>query len=102
MPLKGAFIFIAPNGNPDLHRSVIDTGEVILTTVSVNSYEAAVQVAKKLSKEGVTTFELCGGFGLKGAYLVSEAVKGNAVTGVVRFDIHPGLDNKSGDEFFGG
>jgi hypothetical protein len=102
MPLKGAFIFIAPNGDPSVHKSVIDTGEVILTTISVKSYESAVEVAKKLADEGVTAIELCGGFGLKGAYLVGEAVNGKAVTGVVRFDIHPGLENKSGDEFFGG
>lgn len=101
MPLKAAFIFIAPNGDPTIHNSVIDTGEVILTTVGVKSYESAVETAKKLADEGVTAFELCGGFGLKGSYLVSEAVKGKGVTGVVRFDVHPGLNNQSGDEVFG-
>jgi len=100
MPLKGAFIFIAPNADPSVHKSVIDTGEVILTTVGVNSYESAEQVAKELAEEGVTAFELCGGFGHKGTYLISEAVKGKGVVGVVRFDVHPGLGNKSGDEVF--
>ncbi|MFA9423771.1 MAG: DUF6506 family protein [Sedimentibacter sp.] len=100
MPLKGAFIFIAPHADSTVHRSVIDTGEVILTTVGVNSYENAVIVAKELAEDGVTAFELCGGFGHKGTYLISEAIKGKGVVGVVRFDIHPGLDNKSGDEVF--
>jgi len=100
MPLKGAFIFIAPNADPSVHKSVIDTGEVILTTVGVNSYESAVEIAKKLAEEGVTAFELCGGFGHRGTYLISEAVKGKGVVGVVRFDVHPGLGNKSGDEVF--
>jgi len=51
MPLRGAFIFIAPNGDPSVHKSVIDTGEVVLTTVSVKSYESAVEAAKKLVDE---------------------------------------------------
>ena len=100
MPLKGAFIFIAPNADSKIHRSVIDTGDVILTTVGVKSYENAVEEAVKLTDEGVTAFELCGGFGHKGAYLVREAVKDKGVTGVVRFDVHPGLGNKSGDDVF--
>nr|WP_300090354.1 DUF6506 family protein [Sedimentibacter sp.] len=100
MPLKGAFIFIAPQGDPEVHKSVIDTGDVILTTVGVNSYEKAIQTAKKLADEGVSAIELCGGFGHKGTFMVSEAVKGKAVVGAIRFDIHPGLGNKSGDEFF--
>ncbi len=100
MPLKGAFIFIAPNAKSSVHKSVIDTGEVVLTTVGVNSYEDAAVVAKELADEGVTAFELCGGFGHKGTYLINEAIKGKGVVGVVRFDIHPGLDNKSGDEVF--
>ena len=100
MPLKGAFIFIAPNADPEVHKSVIDAGEVILTTVGVNSYEKAAEVAKKLADEGVAAFELCGGFGHKGTYMVSEAVKGKGVVGVIRFDIHPGLGNQSGDEIF--
>ena len=100
MALKGAFIFIAPNGNPEVHKSVIDTGEVILTTVSVKSYKEAVDTAKKLCDEGVTSIELCGGFGHAGTAMVSEAIKDKGVVGVVRFDLHPGLDNKSGDSIF--
>lgn len=100
MPLKGAFIFIAPQGDPDVHKSVIDTGEVILTTVAVNSYEKAVETARTLADEGVSAIELCGGFGNKGTFMVAEAMKGKAAVGAIRFDIHPGLGNKSGDEFF--
>ncbi|MEL7647540.1 MAG: DUF6506 family protein [Sedimentibacter sp.] len=100
MPLKGAFIFIAPNADSSIHKTEIDTGEVILTTVGVKSYEDAVEAAIKLADEGVTAFELCAGFGNRGTYLVSEAVKGRGVVGAVRFDLHPGLGNKSGDEVF--
>ena len=31
---------------------------------------------------------------------IKKAVQGKAVVGVVRFDNHPGLDFKSGDELF--
>jgi hypothetical protein len=43
---------------------------------------------------------LCGGFGAAGVARISKAAAGKAVVGVVRFDGHPGLDGKSGDEVF--
>lgn len=100
MSLKAAFIFIAPNADPAVHRSVVETEQVTLISVGVSSYESAVDAVVKLVEEGVGAFELCGGFGHRGTAMVSEAVKGKAVVGVVRFDIHPGLGNKSGDEIF--
>jgi len=83
-----------------VNKSIIDTGDVILTTVGVKSYEQAIVEAMKLVENGVTALELCGGFGHKGVGLVREAVKGKADVGVVRFDLHPGLNNKSGDDLF--
>ena len=53
-----------------------------------------------MADAGCTAIELCGGFGIRGTYMVQEAVKGKARVGAVRFDLHPGLDNKSGDEIF--
>lgn len=100
MALKAAFIFIAPNADPAIHRSAVETEQVTLISVGVPSYEVAVDAAQKLVDEGVAAFELCGGFGYRGTAMVSEAVKGKAAVGVVRFDIHPGLENKSGDEIF--
>lgn len=100
MALKAAFIFIAPNADPVIHRSVVETEQVSLISVGVASYESAVETALQLVAEGVGAFELCGGFGHRGTAMVSEAVKGKAVVGVVRFDSHPGLGNKSGDEIF--
>jgi hypothetical protein len=100
MALKAAFIFIAPNADPAIHRSAVETEAVTLISVGVSSYETAVDAALKLVAEGVVAFELCGGFGNRGTAMISEAVKGKAAVGVVRFDIHPGLDNKSGDDIF--
>ncbi|MBU4438109.1 MAG: hypothetical protein KJ779_00905 [Firmicutes bacterium] len=100
MALKAAFIFIAPNADPTIHCATVETEQVTLISVGVSSYESAVDAALKLVEEGVGAFELCGGFGHRGTAMISEAVKGKAVVGVVRFDIHPGLGNKSGDEIF--
>lgn len=50
--------------------------------------------------EGVGVIELCGGFGIRGMYVVKQAVGDRAEIGAVRFDGHPGLGGKSGDELF--
>ncbi len=98
--LKAAFIFIAPEADPSKHRAVVDTPVVQLIVVGVKSYDEACKVAKELINEGVKAIELCGGFGHIGVAKIVEAVEGKAAVGVVRFDIHPGLEGKSGDEIF--
>ena len=101
MALKAAFIFVAPGADASKHRSAIETPEVTLTTVGVSDYAQAESAAKDLVKEGVGAIELCGGFGTEGVARIKRAVAGKAVVGAVRFDVHPGLENKSGDDFFG-
>jgi len=100
MVLKAAFIFVAPDADPIKHRSVVTTPEVVLTTVGVADYMMAEAEAKKLADEGIEAIELCGGFGIEGAAAVKRAVAGRAVVGVVRFDHHPGLSFRSGDDLF--
>jgi len=100
MALKAAFIFLAPEVDPKVHCQTVVTPAVELTAVAVNNYAEAVKVCQELVAQGIVAFELCGGFGHVGAGMVAEAVKGKAAVGVVRFDGHPGLDNKSGDELF--
>lgn len=99
--LKAAFIFIAPEGNPVLHRSWVKTPIVELLAVAVKDYEEAGRLSKELVAEGIKAIELCGGFGNVGTARVVEAVEGKIPVGVVRFDLHPGLGCKSGDEIFG-
>ena len=53
-----------------------------------------------MADAGCGAIELCGGFGIQGTALIDKAVAGKARVGAVRFDLHPGLDNKSGDEIF--
>jgi hypothetical protein len=48
----------------------------------------------------VTAIELCRGFGQIGVGKVAAAVEDRAFVGVVRFDHHPGMGYKSGDELF--
>ncbi len=100
MALKAAFIFLAPEVDPDKDRQTVVTPQVELTAVAANNYKEAEEVALKLVEEGIEAIELCGGFGNKGTARIAEAVAGKAAVGVVRFDGHPGLGGKSGDELF--
>lgn len=100
MALKAAFVFVAPGADAKRDRSVVTTTEVELITVGVADYAAAEQAAKELVQEGVVAIELCGGFGHVGTARVVQAVSGKAAVGVVRFDVHPGLEGQSGDSLF--
>ncbi len=99
--LKAAFMFVAPEAKPTQHQAWVRTDAVQVLTVAVKDYAAAVTTARKLVEEqGIQAIELCGGFGIRGTALVAEAVAGKAVVGAVRFDVHPGLGNVSGDTLF--
>jgi hypothetical protein len=100
MILQAAFLFIAPEADPIKDRTIVKTPAVHLTVVGVKNYAEGEKVAKELVAQGITTLELCGGFGSVGTAAVSKAVERKANVGAVRFDIHPGLSFKSGDEFF--
>jgi hypothetical protein len=98
--LKAAFMFVAPEADSKKHRATISTPAVELHVVGVKNYDEAYKVAKKLIGQGIAAIELCGGFRNIGVAKVAEAVEHKIPLGVVRFDIHPGLDNKSGDKIF--
>jgi len=101
MALKAAFIFVAPAADPAVHRNWVRTPDVELLTLAIADYDAIESVVDDLiTKEGVKAIELCGGFGLQGAARVARASAGRAAVGVVRFDCHPGLGHKSGDDLF--
>lgn len=100
MKVNAVFIFVAPEVDSKIHRTIVDTPIVSLNVVGVKNYTEAVQVAKELVDQGVKAIELCAGFGNEGIALISKAVKGKASVGAVKFDHHPGFDFKSGDELF--
>ena len=96
-----AFIYVVPDGDPTKHRVTISKSAFLdLTIVGVKDYVQGVQVAKELASQGVQTIELCGGFGHVGAAQVAQAAGDNVMVGVVRFDCHPSVGFKSGDQFF--
>ena len=74
--LEAAFIFIAPGADPAVHRSTVATPGVNLTAIGVSTYEQGVAAAVEMADAGCTAIELCGGFGIRGTYMVQEAVKG--------------------------
>jgi hypothetical protein len=98
--LKAGFIFVAPEADYQKNRAVVKTPVVELTVVGCKDYAMAAIAAKELVDEGIGAIELCGGFGIEGTAMVKKAVGDKAVVGVVRFDNHPGLGFKSGDEMF--
>ena len=50
MPLKAAFLFIAPDCDPAQHRAVIDSPAVQLSVVGVKNYADAQQAAARSGK----------------------------------------------------
>ena len=100
MSYQAAFIYLAPGNDPEKQKAVIPGPSIDLTVVGVKSYTDDVAAAQKLVAAGVGAIELCGGFGFEGVAMVKEAVGNKAAIGVVHFDIHPGLGNKSGDVIF--
>lgn len=102
MTMKAAFIFLAPGARPDAHRSVVSTPEVELTVIGVPDYAQGEAVAKALADAGVAAIELCGGFGIAGTARIARAAGERVSVGAVRFDGHPGLGGKSGDQVFAG
>lgn len=98
--LKAAFMFLAPESDPQTHRQWIKTPKVHLLSIGVKDYAQAAETAKQLLAEGIAAIELCGGFGSRGTAMVAAAVGPKIPVGVVRFDIHPGLGNVSGDAIF--
>ena len=100
MKVIAAFIFVAPEVDSKIHRTVVDTPAVELHVVGVKNYKEGVEVAKEMADAGVKAIELCAGFGNEGTAMVAKAVRGKASVGSVKFDFHPGFDFKSGDELF--
>jgi hypothetical protein len=98
--LKVVFMFWAAGADPAKHRVTFSLESVDVIAVGVGDYEQAVEVSRQLVAEGASAIELCAGFGNLGVAKVASAVKGVPV-GVVKFDIHPLMGCKSGDQELG-
>ena len=99
MALQAAFLFLAGDAGPD-SRAVVPTGSVNLNVVGCRNYDEAEAAARELAAKGVTAIELCAGFGNEGIARIQRAVGPQVAVGAVKFDFHPGLGFKSGDELF--
>ena len=99
MALEAAFLFLAGDAGPDT-RAVVPTGSVNLNVVGCRNYDEAEAAARELAAKGVTAIELCAGFGNEGIARIQRAVGPQVAVGAVKFDFHPGLGFKSGDQIF--
>jgi hypothetical protein len=97
--IKWAFIAVSKAAEGRVHQSVIRTTQREIITVLAPDYDTAAQVARHLVDEGAAMIELCAGVGHVGVARIAQAVP-EVPVGVVRFDKHPALEGKSGDDFF--
>lgn len=101
MKRKLCFMFInaAITG---VQRTLMEVGpEGEMHLIGVDSYETAVDEARRLADEGFVAIELCAGFGIMGQAEIMKAVDGKCLVGAVRFDNHPAYGGISGDEKWG-
>lgn len=97
---KCAFIYVDGSLDPEKQKATIPSSTIELNVVGCKDYNQACEVAKKLADEGCTAIELCAGFGYEGIAMVKEAVGPEVWVGAVKFDCHPALGFKSGDDLF--
>ncbi len=87
MAFVAAFIAHAPDADPEVHRSVIDTGKYRLISVAVKDQEQALAVSRELvDKEGIHSVLLCPGFTHADVAAIAEAVGENVGVTVARGD----------------
>jgi hypothetical protein len=100
MAMKAAFLVIVPDADPEKHRTVLSTDFVDLIVQMVANMDQALEHAVRLADEGCSVIEMCAGFGNSMTGKIADAVRGKAMVGSVRFDIHAAL-GMSSDEVFG-
>ena len=97
---EGGFIYVGPGMDPQKQRAVIPSEGMNMTVVGVSNYAQAEEVVKEMVANGCTAIELCAGFGDEGIARMKKAAGPDVLIGAVKFDLHPALGHKSGDEFF--
>jgi hypothetical protein len=84
---RAAFVAMAPDADPALHRTGIETSIYQLTSVLVKDEDEGVQVCRDLAKKkGVRSFLLCPGFTNQGVGKVADAVGSKVAVNVSRGD----------------
>ncbi|MCH3955412.1 MAG: DUF6506 family protein [Eubacterium sp.] len=97
---EAGFIYVFPGLDPEEQKAQIPSEKINMNVIGVSNYDQAEKAAKELVAKGCTAIELCAGFGVEGLARIKKAVGPDIAVGAVRFDFHPGLDFKSGDDVF--
>jgi len=87
MAFKAVFIAHAPDGDPEKHHTVIETGKYRLHTYVVRNQEQAIMVCKDLyEREKIDSVLLCPGFTHKDVAGIFEALDNKVAVCVSRGD----------------
>lgn len=87
---KAAFVVLAPDGDPEKHRTKITTDTLELTTVvtTIFDFDKAAEVCKNLvQNEGVQSITLCPGFPHAAVAKIANAVGEGVAVQVSRGDV---------------
>jgi hypothetical protein len=91
MAFKVAVVFMAPDGDPQVHRALLKTSKLEFTAVVVRlgDVDQAVDVCRSLAqKDGVRHIMLCPGFAHEAVGKIKQTVGENVAITVARGDVH--------------
>lgn len=100
MKFQCAFIYVAPNCDPEKQRGLIEGSDIDMNVIGCSNYAQAEIAAKEMVEKGCTAIELCAGFGNEGIARIKRAVGPGIAVGAVKFDFHPAFEFQSGDDVF--
>lgn len=87
MSVSWAYLYLHPETDPEVDRTVLDRGGIRTTLVAVPSADRAPEVAAALAAEGAALIELCGGFTLEAAAAVRSALPETVALGHVTLSV---------------
>lgn len=88
MPFTALFLATAPDADPEVHRSLIESDLFRLFSAVVRDHEQAIQVCTALAaEEGVQSIVLCPGHSHADVAAIAEAVGRRVSVAVARSDI---------------
>ena len=87
MSVTWAYLYLHPDTDPVADRTEIDRAGQRTILIPVASSAAAPGIAAALAEEGATLIELCGGFTLKAAAAVREALPATVAVGHVTVSV---------------
>lgn len=87
---KSSFVVMAPDGDPNQHRTTIKTSklEITMVIIELRNFDQAVEVCRDLvQKEGVQAINLCPGFTHEAVARIASAVGNKIPISVARGDM---------------